>query len=272
MIGPTHIARAYVQAGKLNGRAYYRSPDGEVLYYYPEEDYWVVSVKLGGLSAKAYAPAAAMENPIDATEWYVYADGVFAKEPMARVVKAGADAVKRASGVTEERAEKRTAGAAFGGATMKDGPVGVVPKDGSGTFSPFGRRPPEGPVGVKPKDGSAFSPFGPVEVKDGPVGVVPKDGSGEFSPFGKRPPDGPVGVKPKDGSKFSPFGPVDVKEGPVGVKPKDGSTFSPFGPATVKEGPVGVVPKDGSGTFSPFGRRPPDGPVGVRPKDGSAFS
>merc|ERR1719398_370534 len=28
MSGPSHIARAYVQAGKLNGRAYYRSPDG----------------------------------------------------------------------------------------------------------------------------------------------------------------------------------------------------------------------------------------------------
>ena len=59
--------------------------------------------------------------------------------------------MKRASGVTEERAEKRTAGAAFGGATMKDGPVGVVAKDGSGGFSPFGRRPPDGPVGVRPK-------------------------------------------------------------------------------------------------------------------------
>ena len=47
---------------------------------------------------------------------------------------------------------------------MKDGPIGVVPKDGAGTFSPFGKRPPEGPVGVRPKDGSTFSPFGTATV------------------------------------------------------------------------------------------------------------
>ena len=74
----------------------------------------------------------------------------------------------------------------FGPVETKEGPVGVVPKDGSGSFSPFGKRPPEGPVGVRPKDGSTFSPFGPATVKEGPVGVVPKDGSGSFSPFGRR--------------------------------------------------------------------------------------
>merc|ERR1719262_1720528 len=120
---------------------------------------------------------------------------------MVRVVKAGPDAVRRASGAGDLDAPKKPQGSGFSpfqGATVKNGPVGVVPKDGSGSFSPFGRRPPDGPVGVRPKDGSAFSSFGSAPIKDGPVGVVPKDGSGTFSPFGQPPPEGPVGVRPRE--------------------------------------------------------------------------
>merc|ERR1719359_2165174 len=203
LIGPPNVARAFAQAGKLNNKPYYRSPEGDVLFYYPDEDYWVVSAKLGGKSAKAYAMADEGENPIDATEWYIHTPDGFTKDAMVRVVKAGPDAVRRASGAADLDAPKQPQGGGFSpfqSATVKNGPVGVVAKDGSGGFSPFGRRPPDGPVGVRPKDGSAFSPFGPATVKEGPVGVVPKDGSGSFSPFGRRPPDGPVGVRPKDGS------------------------------------------------------------------------
>merc|ERR1719359_2647251 len=187
LIGPPNVARAFAQAGKLNNKPYFRSPEGDVLFYYPDEDYWVVSAKLGGKSAKAYALADEGENPIDATEWYIHTPDGFTKDAMVRVVKAGPDAVRRASGAADLDAPKQPQGGGFSpfqSATVKNGPVGVVPKDGS-TFNLFG---PKG------------------QMKDGPIGVVPKDGAGTFSPFGKRPPEGPVGVRPKDGSTFSPFG------------------------------------------------------------------
>ncbi len=84
LIGPPNVARAFAQAGKLNNKPYYRSPEGDVLFYYPDEDYWVVSAKLGGKSAKAYAMADEGENPIDATEWYIHTPDGFTKDAMVR--------------------------------------------------------------------------------------------------------------------------------------------------------------------------------------------
>ena len=84
LIGPPNVARAFAQAGKLNNKPYFRSPEGDVLFYYPDEDYWVVSAKLGGKSAKAYAMADEGENPIDATEWYIHTPDGFTKDAMVR--------------------------------------------------------------------------------------------------------------------------------------------------------------------------------------------
>jgi hypothetical protein len=89
----------------------------------------------------------------------------------------------------------------FGPAAVKDGPVGVVPKDGSGTFSPFGQRPPEGPVGVRPREG-----------QPGAEGAMPKGqgiwdhigwldkGKGGGAP-GAAPQAPPSGVRPKTGAR-----------------------------------------------------------------------
>ena len=70
----------------------------------------MVSAKLGGKSAKAYAIADQCENPIDATEWYIHTPDGFTKDPMVRVVKAGPDAVRRASGAADMDAPKKPQG------------------------------------------------------------------------------------------------------------------------------------------------------------------
>lgn len=93
---------------------------------------------------------------------------------------------------------------------MKDGPVGVVPKDGSGTFSPFGQPPPEGPVGVRPRENAGCAE-GEMPQRGGGQGIwdhlgwLEKGGKGGKGPppaagataSGVRPKAAPSGVRPK---------------------------------------------------------------------------